>query len=172
MALDSQEAPLPCRKFSRRRGSFEIQWGRGGRDPLSPLYRSVVRSQKNTSPRIRIPITESGYLSLNAPPISKGRERRNSLAYFGARGRNSVIDNPLIGFENENFEMLKSKCWGLPAGYEYVGPRIRILVKNCVYSRLDTSGNPQFGQTVSKSSFGTKKNNLISGLYTLKVNSR
>ena len=42
---------------------------------------------------------------------------------------------------------------GFPAGFEYLGPRIRILVKNYVYSRLETSGNIKFGPDTSKNSF-------------------
>ena len=43
--------------------------------------------------------------------------------------------------------------------------RFGFLLKNCVYSRLETFGNPQFGQKVAKFSFGEgKKINPISGL--------
>ena len=43
-----------------------------------------------------------------------------------------------------------------------------LLVNNCVYSRLEMCGNPQFGRQVSKFSFGQVVLNLISGLVSLK----
>ena len=43
--------------------------------------------------------------------------------------------------------------------------RFGFLVKNLVYSRLETAGNPQFGPNITKVGFGKVFFNLISGLY-------
>ena len=49
---------------------------------------------------------------------------------------------------------MKSKFLGFPAGFEYFGPQNRTpREQNSVYTRPETSGNLQFGQHITKSSF-------------------
>ena len=50
--------------------------------------------------------------------------------------------------------------------------RVGFLVKNFVYSRLETSGNPKFDETITKLSFGKAFFYLISGLYKYVKSSR
>ena len=58
--------------------------------------------------------------------------------------------NPLIGFKTMYCDNLKSNVGGFPTGIDSC---FGFLVKNCVYSRLETSGIPQFGGTITKMSF-------------------
>ena len=51
--------------------------------------------------------------------------------------------------------LLKSAFSSFPEGFEYFGPHIRIP-REQLYSRLETSGNPQVGQRVTKLSFDKK----------------
>ena len=65
--------------------------------------------------------------------------------------------NPLIGFTNKMFKILKSILLDFPEGFEHVGPRIqipRVKLYIYIYSRLEMSGNSQCGQTNTKLSLG------------------
>ena len=53
------------------------------------------------------------------------------------------------------FEALESKIQGFPQGFEHFGPQIRIPREKLVYTRLETPGNPQFGQQITKVGFQT-----------------
>ena len=61
--------------------------------------------------------------------------------------------NPLIGFKTKNCEMSKSMFLVFLQNLNILDLGFAFLVKDFVYSRLETFGNPQFGQTNTKFSF-------------------
>ena len=71
----------------------------------------------------------------------------------------SGLKNIVLNIWNRNVEVSLQDL-------NMLDPRFVILVNNCVYSRLETFKNLQFGQQIIKFSFETKMfYNLISGLF-------